>query len=109
MRPSLGRQPKTSFGIADAQSVKNTETAEKKGYDAGKKVSGIKRHLIVDTNGLPHAIEVTTADVTDRAGALLALTRHKDNLSDVGGLYGRTFCCRCEENHRRGGGSRQAQ
>ena len=65
-----GRKAKTSFIIIDAQSVKNTDTAENKGYDAGKKVSGIKRHIAVDTNGLPHAIGVTTADVTDRNGAL---------------------------------------
>ena len=44
------------------------DTADSKGYDAGKKVSGIKRHLAVDTPGLPHAIHVTTANVTDRAG-----------------------------------------
>mgnify|MGYP003327862249 FL=1 len=40
-----GRKEKTSFCIVDAQSVKNTDTAEEKGYDAGKKVSGIKRHI----------------------------------------------------------------
>ena len=65
-----GRDSATSFCIVDAQSVKNTDTARKKGYDAGKKVSGIKRHIAVDTQGLPHAIGVTTAEVTDRAGAL---------------------------------------
>jgi len=52
--------------------VKNTDTAIHKGYDAGKKVSGIKRHIAVDTLGLPHALALTTADVTDRAGALQA-------------------------------------
>ena len=60
-----GRSELTSFVIVDAQSVKNTDTAEQKGYDAGKKVSGIKRHIAVDNQGLPHAISVTTADVTD--------------------------------------------
>ena len=50
-----------------------------KGYDAGKKVSGIKRHIAVDTQGLPHAITVTTADVTDRKGCLPALERERDN------------------------------
>lgn len=49
--------------------MKNTDTAQAKGYDAGKKVSGIKRDLGVDTQGLPHAIEVTTADVNDRDGS----------------------------------------
>ena len=69
--------------IADAQSVKNTDTAEEKGYDAGKKVSGIKRHIAVDTQGLPHALAVTTADVTDRDGALEAIDRSKPNLELV--------------------------
>jgi transposase len=77
--------------------VKNTDTAEEKGYDAGKKVSGIKRHIAVDTQGLPHAIAVTTADVTDRDGALQAIDRCKPNLERVesllvdGGYTGQPF------------------
>jgi transposase len=77
--------------------VKNTDTAEQKGYDAGKKVSGIKRHIAVDTQGLPHAVAVTTADVTDRQGALQAIDRCKANLSCVqsvltdGGYTGEPF------------------
>ena len=68
-----------------------------KGYDAGKKVSGIKRHIAVDTQGLPHALAVTTADVTDRKGCLLALKRDLDNLGAVqkfladGGYTGQAF------------------
>ena len=54
-----------------------------KGYDAGKKVSGIKRHIAVDTQGFPHAVAVTTAEVTDRKGALRALKRCKPNLCRV--------------------------
>src|ERR1019366_8492921 len=83
--------------IVDAQSVKNTDTAREKGYDAGKKVSGIKRHIAVDTNGLPHGIEVTTANVTDRDGAILISKKHKQNLSLVekmlvdGGYSGEKF------------------
>jgi transposase len=85
------------MGIVDAQSVKNTDTAREKGYDAGKKVSGIKRHIAVDTNGLPHAIEVTTANVTDRDGAILLAKNSKENLSAVlkllvdGGYSGKKF------------------
>src|SRR6266498_362798 len=92
-----GRKCKTSLGIVDAQSVKNTESAEEKGYDGGKKVSGIKRHIIVDTSGLPHAIAVTTADVTDREGAIQALKANKKQLSLVkkiladGGYIGKPF------------------
>ena len=69
--------------IIDAQSVKNTDTAALKGYDAGKKVSGIKRHIAVDTQGLPHAVAVTTAKVTDRKGALQALARCASSLTQV--------------------------
>ena len=69
--------------IIDAQSVKNADTAGLKGYDAGKKVSGIKRHIAVDTQGLPHAVAVTTAEVTDRKGALQALARCKPSLTQV--------------------------
>ena len=77
--------------------MKNTDTAEHKGYDAGKKVSGIKRHIAVDTQGLPHAIAITTADVTDREGALAAFSLHQETLSDVvnvladGGYTGEPF------------------
>ena len=92
-----GRNSKTSFCIVDAQSVKNTDTAKEKGYDAGKKISGIKRHILVDTNGLPHAIHVTTANVTDRNGAKEAVVINKNNLSRVkkiladGGYTGENF------------------
>ena len=83
VRIKHGRKEHTSFCIVDAQNVKNTETAEEKGYDAGKQASGIKRHIAVDTQGLPHAIVVTIASVTDRAGALMALEKEKENLANV--------------------------
>jgi transposase len=68
-----GRQQKTSFVIIVALSVKNSDTAIDAGYDGGKKVSGIKRHILKDTQGLPHAIHITTANVTDREGAHVIL------------------------------------
>lgn len=83
IRRSLGRDTDTTFLIIDAQSVKNTDTAQNKGFDGGKLVSGIKRHIGVDTNGLPHMIHVTTADITDRTGALEAFALCKDNLTKV--------------------------
>lgn len=57
--------------------------AQQSGYDAGKNVRGIKRHIAVDSQGLPHAIEVTTADVNDRNGALLMFLLHQETLSEV--------------------------
>ncbi len=66
--------------------MKNADPAALRGYDAGKKVSGIKRHIAVDTQGLPHAVAVTTAEVTDRKGALGALKRCKPTLGRVQSL-----------------------
>ena len=63
--------------------MKNADTASVKGYDAGKKVSGIKHHIAVNTQGLPHAIALTTAEVTDHKGALQALRRCKPALGKV--------------------------
>ena len=77
--------------------MKNTDTAQEKGYDAGKKVSGIKRHIAVDSQGLPHAVQITTADVGDREGALLMFLLNDDTLSNVdnvmvdGGYTGKPF------------------
>jgi transposase len=102
-RTKQGRKFSTSFLIVDAQSVKNTDSAREKGYDAGKKVSGIKRHIAVDTQGFPHAIAVTTANVTDRKGALLALGRCAADLQAVqsvladGGYVGQPFAQAVEE------------
>ena len=96
-RTPAGRKEKTSFIIVDAQSVKNTETAEHKGYDAGKKVSGIKRHIAVDTEGLPHAITITTANISDKAGAKQMVANHSESLNEVlnvlvdGGYTGNPF------------------
>jgi IS5 family transposase len=68
-----GRQQKTSFVIIAALGVKNSETAIDAGYDGSKLVYGIKRHIAVDTQGLPHAIHITTANITDREGAYVIL------------------------------------
>ena len=99
------RKDKTSFGIIDAQSVQNADCAEEKGYDAGKKISGIKRHIVVDTNGLPHAIHITTANITDRVGAIEIVKLNLDNLSDVrkflcdGGYSGKPFAASIQLIH----------
>ena len=58
------------LGILDSKSIKNADTAQEKGYDAGKKVSGIKLHIITDTMGLPHAISISCADINDRTGGI---------------------------------------
>lgn len=66
--------------------MRNTDTAALKSYDAGKKVSGIMRHVTEDTQGQPHVVAVTTAEVADRQGALQALCRCKSGLGRVQSL-----------------------
>src|SRR5215217_5094501 len=69
-RKRVGKYPGASTAILDSQSMKTTEEgARPNGYDTHKNVKGRKRHLLVDTLGLPLSIYVTPADVQDRAGA----------------------------------------
>ena len=71
----MGRAPDASAAILDAQSVKTVEeSARISGYDAHKNVKGRKRHLLVDTLGLPLSIYVTSANVQDRVGARCLLS-----------------------------------
>ena len=69
LRQVEGRQRKASAGIIDSQSVKSTECSEQRGYDAGKKVNGRKRHVLVDTLGLMLLILVLPANIQDRDAA----------------------------------------
>ena len=69
-RKRAGKDPQPTAAIIDSQSVKTTEeSAHPSSYDAHKNVKGRKRHLLVDTLGLPLSIYVTSADVQDRVGA----------------------------------------
>ncbi|WP_105310495.1 IS5 family transposase, partial [Lactiplantibacillus plantarum] len=96
-RFAQGRLARTSFVIVDAQSVKTTDLTKNSGYDGGKKIPGIKRHLAVDINGLPMAVHVTTANVSERDGAnaLLALNKSQFDLVQRvmadGGYTGNNF------------------
>jgi transposase len=75
LRQAQGRNPDPSAAAADSQSVRAAETVTKtsRGYDAGKRCNGRKRHIVVDTCGLLLVVMVTGAGVQDRDAARLLL------------------------------------
>jgi transposase len=85
VRDEAGRDPMASAGVVDAQSVKGAYTvpAASRGFDAGKKVAGRKRHVVVDTMGLLLAVIVTTAGLQDRDGARPVLERLRFTMPSV--------------------------
>ena len=73
VRKNKGKKPTPSAGIIDSQTVKTTENGGIRGYDAGKKVNGRKRHIVVDTLGLMMSLVIHAADIQDQDGAKLAI------------------------------------
>src|SRR3954452_17869139 len=96
-RLRAGRRPAPTAAVIDSASVRGADTvpARSRGYDAGKRVNGRKRHLAVDTGGLLLAVVVTIAGIQDRDGALRLLTALRAKFSTIalvwadGGYAGR--------------------
>jgi transposase len=104
VRDADGRDPMASAGIVDAQSVKGADTvgAPTRGFDAGKKVNGRKRHVVVDTLGLLIVVLVTAASVQDRDGGGLVLDKARMKMPSIALVWADGgYAGRCVEFARR--------
>jgi putative transposase len=87
VRRQEGREPAPSIACIDSQSVKGSEVGGQRGYDGGKKIRGVKRHIVVDTLGLLLTVVVSAASADDGTFAPEVLRRlsaeHTARLKEV--------------------------
>jgi transposase len=87
VRIAGGRDPQPSAGVLDAQSILTGEGGTGRGYDAGKRTRGRKRHIVTDTLGLLLVVMVTSASVQDRHGGKAILQRLAASFPSAGLIW----------------------
>lgn len=106
-RASAGREAQPTAGIVDSQSVRTSESGGPRGYDAGKKINGRKRHILVDTLGLLLVVVIHTANIQDRDGLALVCRRLRRRFPWLrlifadGGYQGETAACAAAQERLR--------
>ncbi len=88
VRLAAGRSPQPTAAIMDAQSIKSSDGGRQRGFDAGKKTTGRKRHIIVDTLGLILVVMVTSASMQDPAGGRQILARLAGAFNSIKLIWG---------------------
>jgi len=88
VRRAEGKKSTPTAAVIDSQSIRTAEGGEYRGCDAGKKITGRKRHLVVDTLGLVLAVVVHQADWQDQAGAWFVLEKLYEKFSRIKVVFG---------------------
>jgi transposase len=83
VRVKKGQQPRPTLGIMDSQSVRWGNNRSLKSYDGNKKVKGIKRHIVVDKNGILLAVMVTVAHIHDSQAVIWLMRVLQDSYASI--------------------------
>jgi putative transposase len=88
VRKAAGKKSTPTVAIVDSQSIRTAEGGEERGYDAGKKITGRKRHLAVDTLGLMLAVVIHSAAVQDQDGAKRVMEKLGEQFRRIKVVFG---------------------